>query len=92
MKIQSPKKYSPFTATTKLREKFSTDVRTFIKESTLAHNSNWKTEMLMTLKQINANPTDNDFHHELKDTIINLDKKRNSKITNFIPEFYNYFS
>lgn len=92
MKIQSPKKYSPFTATMKLREKFSTDVRNFIKESTLAHNSNWKTEMLMTLKQINANPTDKDFHHELKDTIVQLDKKRNSKITNFIPEFYNYFS
>jgi len=90
MKIQYPKKYSPFVAPLKLKELFTNDTRMFMKEHNLKHNSNWKTEMLMLLKQINASLVDEDDLIALKDTVKELDQKRNKKITNYIPDFHEY--
>lgn len=91
MKVQNPKKYSPFIAPQKLKDKFTKDVKKFMEYSDLT-NSNWRTEMLLLVKQINAHSIDNNFQKELKDNILKLDKKRNCKITDFIPQFNSYFS
>jgi len=90
MKVQSPKKYSPFLAPLSLKEKFTKDVRTFMKESNLTHNSNWRTEMMLIIKQINTASNDDQIIESLKETITALDQKRNKKITNYIPDIYEY--
>jgi hypothetical protein len=61
-----------------------------MKEHNLKHNSNWKTEMLMLLKQINASPVDEDALIAFKDTVKELDQKRNKQIANYIPNFHKY--
>ena len=90
MKVQSPKKYSPFLAPLSLKEKFTKDVRTFMRESNLTHNSNWRTEMMLIIKQINTASNDDQIIESLKETITALDQKRNKKITNYIPDIYEY--
>ena len=90
MKVQSPKKYSPFLAPLSLKEKFTKDVQIFMKESNLTHNSNWRTEMMLIVKQINTASHDGEIIDSLKDTIKSLDLKRNKKITNYIPDIYEY--
>tara|TARA_R110000823_G_scaffold7010_1_gene25934 strand:+ start:72 stop:1184 length:1113 start_codon:yes stop_codon:yes gene_type:complete len=90
MKVQSPKKYSPFLAPLKLKEKFINDVKMFMKDENLTHNSNWKTEMMLILKQIQTTSVDNESMTSLKETIKDLDHKRNKKITNYIPDFHKY--
>jgi len=90
MKVQTPKKYSPFLAPFKLKEKFTNDVKNFMKEENLTHNSNWKTEMMLILKQLNTTPVDEESIRSLKETIKDLDHKRNKKITDYIPDIYEY--
>ena len=90
MKVQYPKKYSPFLAPLKLKEKFINDVKTFMKDENLTHNSNWKTEMMIILKQIRTASVDNESMASLKETTQELDHKRNKKITNYIPDFHEY--
>lgn len=90
MKVQYPKKYSPFVAPLKLKEQFTNDTKMFMKEHNLKHNSNWKTEMLMLLKQINASPVDEDSLIAFKDAVKKLDQKRNKQIANYIPNFHKY--
>jgi sulfatase maturation enzyme AslB (radical SAM superfamily) len=90
MKVQIPKKYSPFLAPLSLKEKFTNDVKIFMKESNLTHNSNWRTEMMLLVKQINTSLNDDKSMDLLKDTIKDLDLQRNKKITNYIPDIYDY--
>jgi len=90
MKVQNPRKYSPFVAPLDLKEKFTNDTKMFMKEHNLKHNSNWKTEMLIMLKQINHSHVDKDALIALKDTVKELDQKRNKQITNYIPDFHKY--
>ena len=90
MKVQYPKEYSPFLAPLKLKEKFIDDVKMFMKDENLTHNSNWKTEMMIILKQIHTASVDNESMTRLKETVQELDHKRNKKITNYIPDFHKY--
>jgi len=90
MKVEFPKKYSPFLAPLKLKEKFINDVKMFMKDENLTHNSNWKTEMMIILKQISTASVDNESMSGLKETIKDLDHKRNKKITNYIPDIHEY--
>ena len=61
-----------------------------MKESNLTHNSNWRTEMMLLVKQINTSLNDDKSMDLLKDAIKDLDLKRNKKITNYIPDIYEY--
>ena len=90
MKVQDPKRYSPFLAPLKLKEKFINDVKMFMKDENLTHNSNWKTEMMIILKQIHTASVDKESMTKLKATVQELDHKRNKKITNYIPDFHDY--
>ena len=90
MKVQNPSKYSPFLAPSKLKEKFTNDVKRFMKEKSLTHNSNWKLETMLILKQINTTSSEEETMASLKDTIIQLDNKRSKKITDYIPDIYEY--
>ena len=90
MKVQEPKAYSPFSAPLQLKEKFCNDVDTFMSENTLTHNSNWKLEMVLILRSIKESPVDNQAISQLIDKIQELDIKRQRRIYDFIPDFYNY--
>lgn len=90
LKIQSPKKYSTFIAPSTLKEKFTHDVKSFMKNNTLNKGSNWRTEMLMILNQINATPTDNQHLNDLKHTVKGFDSQRGTNIQDFIPNFNEY--
>ena len=90
MKVISPVKYSPFTATVELKEKFSNDVKEFLNVENLKHNSNFKTEILMILHSLKNSNTDGDALIKLKTNIKQLDAQRGSDITKFIPNFYEY--
>lgn len=91
MKVVDPIKYSPFVAPTALKEKFINDVNEFLAKDNLKENSNFKTEILMISNRL-RNSNKNDIAIEkLKNTIKQLDIQRSSKITEYIPNFYNYF-
>ena len=90
MKVFKPSMYSPFCATPDLKNKFITDVKQFMREDQLKHNSNWKTEMLLVCKQIEKTPVDEQAIASLKATVKQLDTKRNKSINDYIPDFYTY--
>lgn len=90
MKVQTPTKYSPFFAPSKLKEKFTNDVKKFMKGKNLTHNSHWKLETMLILKQINTASMNETSMSSLKETIIDLDHKRNKNITDYIPDIYEY--
>jgi hypothetical protein len=46
--------------------------------------------MMLILKQLNTTPVDEESIRSLKETIKELDHKRNQKITNYIPDIYEY--
>jgi MoaA/NifB/PqqE/SkfB family radical SAM enzyme len=90
MKVTNPVMYSPFIAPLSLKEKFINDVTEFFKKENLNHNSNFKTEIMMLLKKIQATNTDKDALYQLKQSVKQLDMHRKSQIIKFIPEFENY--
>lgn len=90
MKVEKPKKYSPFYAPIELKNKFIADVKSFIQQDELNHNSNWKTETMMIMKQLDNSAVDPEVLEDLKKTVTELDKERNKKITDYIPDFYKY--
>jgi len=90
MKVQNPKAYSPFSAPLQLKEKFSSDVSQFMSKNTLTHNSNWKIEMMLILRSIKESPVDNQAISQLKKKVQDLDIKRQKRIYDFIPDFYDY--
>ena len=89
-KVQKPMMYSPFHAPKSLKDKFISDVKRFLSQDQLSHNSNWKTDFMLLTKQINATPENNQAMSKLRQSVLDLDAKRNVKITNFIPNFYEY--
>lgn len=90
MKVQNPKIYSPFSAPLELKEKFTSDVKNFMTKNTLTHNSNWKLEMMLLLKSINGSPVDNQAIQQLIEKVQELDIKRQRRVYDFIPDFYNH--
>jgi sulfatase maturation enzyme AslB (radical SAM superfamily) len=90
MKVQYPKEYSPFSAPSSLKQKFSDDVKGFIDKNNLTHNSNWKLEMSLLLRSVVDSSVDSDAVTRLKHKIDQLDRQRNQKVTNYIPDFYKY--
>jgi sulfatase maturation enzyme AslB (radical SAM superfamily) len=92
MKVEGPKKYSPFCAPRNLKDKFIEDIRSFMDENNLIHNTNWKTEMMVIMKRINSTPADNEALDLLKDAVKKLDQQRNVKINNYIPDFNKYIN
>ena len=90
MKVQNPKAYSPFSAPLQLKEKFCNDVGKFMAENTLTHNSNWKLEMMLMLRSIKESPVDNQAISQLIEKVQELDMKRQRRIYDFIPDFYDY--
>lgn len=90
MKVQEPIEYSPFSAPLSLKQKFLKDVQGFMLKHNLTHNSNWKLEMLLLLRSINGSTVGNDAISKLKDKISQLNDERNVRITDYIPDFYNY--
>jgi len=92
MKVEGPKKYSPFCAPRNLKDKFIEDIRSFMDENNLVHNTNWKTEMMVIMKRINSTPADNEAIDLLKLAVKNLDQRRNVKINDYIPDFNKYIN
>jgi organic radical activating enzyme len=91
MKVVNPVKYSPFVAPTALKEKYINDVKDFLNEENLKGNSNFKTEILMISHRLRNSDKNDVAIEQLKSTIKQLDTQRNSKITDYIPNFYDYF-
>lgn len=90
MKVTYPKKYNPFIAPHSLKEKFQDDVRSFFTNNRFKHNINFKTENSLIARRMLATQPDEDALQDLRNTVEHLDTKRNVKITNYIPDFYNY--
>ena len=90
LKVQRPKSYSPFSASLPLKEKFINDVKKFMLEDTLKHNSKWKTEMMLLLRSIEESPVDHQAMLDLKHKVVELDAERNKSITDYIPDFHQY--
>ncbi len=91
MKIQDPRQYSPFVAPDSLKEKFSMDIKDFLNNDNLKHNSSWKTEISLLLKKIKESDVDEKALKKLKTSIELLNKQRKDiKITNYIPNFHEY--
>ena len=59
-------------------------------ENTLTHNSNWKLEMMLMLRSIKESPVDNQAISQLIEKVQELDMKRQRRIYDFIPDFYDY--
>ena len=90
MKVETPEAYSPFCAPKNLKDKFIDDIKLFQETDNLTHNTNWKTEMGLIMKRLSYTPSNNKALDSLKDNIMHLDKQRNVKIVDYIPNFYNY--
>lgn len=90
MKVIRPIQWSPFGAPKNLKDKFIKDVRQFIKTDNLSHNSNFKTEIMMLMNRIQKTNSDPQAITLLKSSVETLDAQRNRKITEFIPDFYQY--
>ena len=90
MKIVNPIQWSPFIAPNELKDKFSKDVKQFIKSDNLSHNSNFKTEIMMLMNRINKTKENTQAVDLLRSSISKLDTQRKAKITEYIPEFHQY--
>ena len=91
MKVISPLKYSPFVAPMALKEKYINEVKEFLGEHNLKGNSNFKTEILMIVHRLKNSIENKDAIEQMRSTIEQLDAQRSSKITDYIPNFYDYF-
>jgi len=92
MKVEGPKKYSPFYAPKNLKDRFIKDVKLFMKNNNLKHNTAWRTEMSLIMKRIISTPANNEALNLLITNVSNLDKQRNIKITDYIPDFHKYIN
>ena len=90
MKVETPETYSPFCAPNNLKDKFIKDVKLFIKDDNLTHNTNWKTEMGLIMKRLSSTTPNDEALNLLRGSVTKLDQQRNVKITDYIPNFYNY--
>ena len=91
MKVIGPLKYNPFVAPMALKEKYINEVKEFLGEHNLKGNSNFKTEILMIVHRLKNSIENKDAIEQMRSTIEQLDAQRSSKITDYIPNFYDYF-
>ena len=91
MKVENPKKYSPFSAPVELKTKFIEDVQKFLKQGNLSHSPNCKTELMLLCKAIKDSKVDDQAIADLKHTIEQFNQQKTKNIRDYIPEFYNYF-
>jgi Arylsulfatase regulator (Fe-S oxidoreductase) len=89
-KVEKPIWYSPFIANNNLKEHFISEVRAFIQKNTLS-SQNWKTQMLLFLKALNKSIANDSANKQFLYKIKHLDKQRNTKIQDFIPNFYDFY-
>lgn len=92
MKVETPEKYSPFCAPKNLKDRFIKDVKLFMKNNNLKHNTAWRTEMSLIMKRIISTPANNEALNLLMTDVTNLDKQRNIKILDYIPDFHKYIN
>ena len=90
LKVVNPIQWSPLQAPENLKSKFIKDVRRFLKENDLIHNSRFKTEMTLLLNTIQKTKSIPRAINLLQSSIEKLDSKRKVKITEFVPDFYQY--
>jgi uncharacterized Fe-S cluster-containing radical SAM superfamily protein len=90
MKVVFPVQWSPFIAPRSLKDRFTNDVKKFIQKDSLTHNFNFKTEIMMLMNRIQKTETNQQAIDLMKSSVKALDTKRNTKITNYIPDFYKY--
>ena len=87
--VTSPNIYDINFAPIKLKQKFLSDISKFKSSYSLKHNLKFNMALRNIEKTLlNTNTTDN--WAELDRNIQILDKRRNIKVTNYIPDFYNY--
>ncbi len=89
-KVEKPIWYSPFIANNNLKEHFISEVRAFLQKNTLS-SQNWKTPMLLFLKALNKSIANDSANKQFLYKIKHLDKQRNTKIQDFIPNFYDFY-
>lgn len=89
-KVEKPIWYSPFIANNNLKEHFISEVRAFLQKNTLS-SQNWKTQMLLFLKALNKSIANDSANKQFLYKIKHLDKQRNTKIQDFIPNFYDFY-
>lgn len=88
-KVYKPTELCVYGAPLKLKEKFIKDVETYFFESNeLNHNDIFKKE-IKNIKDRLLDKKDTDIN--LIRFISDLDQKRNIKVTDYIPNFYDYF-
>jgi hypothetical protein len=90
LKVVDPVQWSPLVAPEKLKNKFIKDVKQLLQMHTLSHNSNFKTEMMILLNTIQKTKPNPQATILLNSSIEKLDSKRKVKITEFVPDFYQY--
>ena len=93
MKVTYPLIFNLFNAPEKLKNKFINDIDTFfIKNPTsLKDNSHFKIELQLLKKALISSTPNEKILNTLKETIKQLDYKRNKCISSSIPTFYDYF-
>ena len=90
MKVIEPPHFSPFIAPNNLKEKFIDDVKTFFADYNLNGNSKFKTEIMLLIARLKRSRPNDAALNKLKNTVMKTDSQRQSKIENFIPNFYNF--
>ena len=92
-KVMFPEIYNLFNAPKKLKNKFINDVDTFFENNpiSLKDNNNFKIELQLLKKVLISSIPNEKILNTLKETITQLDQKRNIKINDCIPNFYDYF-
>jgi MoaA/NifB/PqqE/SkfB family radical SAM enzyme len=87
--VTMPKVYDMNFAPIKLKKKFLEDIAKFKSSYNLTHDIRFNTSIRNIEKTLLSNHTDNRWS-ELEKNIQILDQRRNIKITNYIPNFYEY--
>tara|TARA_R110000782_G_scaffold74667_1_gene149087 strand:- start:36 stop:848 length:813 start_codon:yes stop_codon:yes gene_type:complete len=75
----------------KLKQKMLDDISKFTKTQKIRNNLKFALG-LKNLEKILTTPQKHDYINELKSYINTIDTRRAIKVTNYIPEFYNYLS
>lgn len=89
-KVERPIWYSPFIANNNLKEHFINEVKAFLQKNTLS-SQNWKTQMLLFLKALNKSIANDSANKQFLYRVKHLDRQRNTKIEDFIPNFYDFY-
>lgn len=89
MKVTSPEIYNIYNAPPTLRKKFKNDISNW-QEFDHEDKNFLKTGLQIISKIQEKTPYDSKLIDQLKSEVIKLDTRRNIKITDYIPNFYNF--